>query len=356
MSNRLKIALIGLVFLGLFACSEDKNEDENTVEFNQSALLLNLSNNIIVPSYNQLNANVNDLSIKVDSFIASPRIRTLNEVRLAFELSYNNWQRVSFLELGPAATNGLRTAVNIYPANNNLIEQNISSNSYNLDAFSNLAAKGFPAIDYLLYAKSDSSVISDFNSNNRKMYLKNVCEKLVEQISQVNSAWNSSYKTTFESQTGTDIGSSIGMLINTLNQHYERNFRDGKIGIPLGIRSSGVVRLNDIEAKNSSISFDLIKSNFEAMKNIYFGENGLGLDDYLIASNASDVNSIISSQITKIESELSQYSGSMENAIQNQNQELLTTYQEIQKLIVYWKVDMPSRLGVLITYQDNDGD
>ena len=46
----------------------------------------------------------------------------------------------------------------------------------------------------------------------------------------------------------------------------------------------------------------------------------------------------------------------MPDAIQSKNSELNETYSEIQKLIVYWKVDMPSRLGVLITYQDNDGD
>ncbi len=356
MYKALNIVSIGLVLLlGLFSCSEDKKEEENDIDFDQPALLENLYL-VIAPNYNQLNSSLSELNVKVDSFIRSPKTQTLNEVRNAFELSYNNWQKVSFLEFGPAASVGLRTAVNVYPTDINIIEQNISSNSYNLDAFSNLAAKGFPAIDYLLYSKSDSSTLSDFNDNNRKLYLENVCKKLATQISQVNNEWNTSYKETFKSQIGTDIGSSIGLLINNLNQHYERNFRDGKIGIPLGIRSSGVVRLNDIEAKNSEISFDLIKSNFDAMKNIYFGKNGIGLDDYLNASNASDINSIISSQITKIESELSQFNGNMVDAIQNQNQELLATYQEIQKLIVYWKVDMPSRLGILITYQDNDGD
>ena len=44
-----------------------------------------------------------------------------------------------------------------------------------------------------------------------------------------------------------------------------------------------------------------------------------------------------------------------ENIINNQTQ-VEAAYAELQKLIVLFKVDMPSRLGVLITYQDNDGD
>jgi len=31
-------------------------------------------------------------------------------------------------------------------------------------------------------------------------------------------------------------------------------------------------------------------------------------------------------------------------------------YVELQKQVVLFKTDMPSSLGVLITYQDNDGD
>jgi len=44
-----------------------------------------------------------------------------------------------------------------------------------------------------------------------------------------------------------------------------------------------------------------------------------------------------------------------ENIVNDQTQ-VEATYAELQKLIVLFKVDMPSRLGILITYQDNDGD
>jgi hypothetical protein len=40
----------------------------------------------------------------------------------------------------------------------------------------------------------------------------------------------------------------------------------------------------------------------------------------------------------------------------DQQQASLDVYAELQALVVLWKVDMMSSLGVLITYQDNDGD
>jgi hypothetical protein len=40
----------------------------------------------------------------------------------------------------------------------------------------------------------------------------------------------------------------------------------------------------------------------------------------------------------------------------NNKDALLNSYEELQKLVPFIKVDMTSGLGVLITYQDNDGD
>jgi len=39
-----------------------------------------------------------------------------------------------------------------------------------------------------------------------------------------------------------------------------------------------------------------------------------------------------------------------------QQQDAFEVYAELQALVVLWKVDMMSALGILVTYQDNDGD
>jgi len=42
--------------------------------------------------------------------------------------------------------------------------------------------------------------------------------------------------------------------------------------------------------------------------------------------------------------------------IQNQPSTLDALYTKLQNLVVHFKTDMTSAFGVLITYQDNDGD
>ena len=92
------------------------------------------------------------------------------------------------------------------------------------------------------------------------------------------------------------------------------------------------------------------------MKECYLGGSGIGLDDYLKASDAAELDAQIQAQFNVIEGRLIAINNPLKKAVINQSQEVQALYNELQKLIVLWKVDMPSRLGVLISYQDNDGD
>lgn len=353
--KRLLVLSVISTFL-LSACSNDDSTNEEVIaDFDQSALLVNWSSNIIVPSYSSLSAASFELKNAIDSFVAQPNTTHLKLSQEKLKVAYTKWQSVSFLEFGPAESRGLKSNVNIYPTDQALIEQNITNGNTNVDALSNKVAKGFPALDYLLHSKTDSLLLIDFQSQNRRNYLKALADNLHGYLSAVSNEWVN-YQNTFNSAKGTDVGSATGMLINALNLHYERFFRDGKIGIPLGVRSSGVAKEDHAESYFGGYSLELINANYDAMKRIYLGENSVGIDDYLLAANANEVDEVIKSQFIVIESKLNQFNGSIPDAIRNQNQALGETYQEIQKLIVYWKVDMPSRLGILITYQDNDGD
>lgn len=354
MKKNIIVLIVSLLFF--YSCSDDdKNNDEVIADFDQSALLVNWSSNIIVPAYKAFETSTLELNVAIDSFSKQPNLNNLKLSQLKLKTAYTKWQSISFLEFGPAESKGLKSNVNIFPTDQNLIEQNIQNNNTNVDALSNKVAKGFPALDYLLHSKNDSLILNDFQNQNRRTYLKALVNNLHQYASTIANEWNT-YQNTFISSTGTDVGSATGMLVNALNQHYERFFRDGKIGIPLGVRSSGVAKEDHSESFFGGYSFDLINTNYYAMKNLYLGSNGIGLDDYLVATDAADVNQVIQNQFVVIENKLNQFSESVPYAIKNQNQMLGETYQEIQKLIVYWKVDMPSRLGILITYQDNDGD
>ena len=86
----------------------------------------------------------------------------------------------------------------------------------------------------------------------------------------------------------------------------------------------------------------------------------MGLDDYLISLGETEYGAGLDADI-KVQMESSKLAlelleDPLATYVVDQQLEAFEVYTELQALVVLWKVDMMSSLGVLITYQDNDGD
>ena len=351
----------------LTACDESVNKADN---FDRQAMLRNIGENLILPGYENLRQSIADLNASITSFTSAPNEENLEQAKEDLLHAYKLWQRVSFYEFGPAAEQLLRTSFNSFPADNLTIEANIEAGDYNLNVISNFDAKGLPAIEYLLFNDSAEAITAQFTTQehfeNRQKYLIDVVTDMLTRIQAVAEAWDPSgenYLQVFINRTGTDVGSALGMLVNTLNLHYEKNTRDAKIGIPLGVRSLGEPIPRNVEAYFSHRSVLLALENLEAIHHFYLGagsEDGLGLEDYLQALDAKHNNEqlakVIDDQFLAAIEEVGKIPSPYSKTVVENPEQAEAAYTELQKLVVLLKVDMPSALGVLITYQDNDGD
>ena len=362
----LKFNLLNLIFcLSLFSCVDDDSGKDQDKNVNQTEFLKN-SAIIISESYDDAKQSSANLAASIESFklIADQRSLTdsdLSSLKDNLKAAWKDWQKISLYSFGAADQLALRSNVNIFKTDTLSIESSVQFGTFNLEQLSSKDAKGFPALDYLLNSKSSSQANAAFNSDsNRINYLTAVANDIASRIKAVHEDWNNN-RSNFESKLGTDVGSSTGMLVNAINQHYEKFFRDNKLGIPLGVRSAGIARPDFCEAVYGGYSVELVKDNFFAFKRFYTGItnnsiNGYGLDDYLIAADAADLDNQIQAQINLIDLKINALSDPLPQQIQSDPQAVQDAYNEIQKLIVLLKVDLPSRIGVLITYQDNDGD
>ncbi len=361
------ILLISSLLFSLNSCSDGAGPGES---FDRTALLTNYSNNLIIPRYQTLVDQSNALSTAVNDFTAVPNLSNLQALRATFQSSYLAWQACSFFEFGPAADVALRTYLNTFPTDTALINSNISAGGYNLDAASNIDATGFPAMDFLLFGtgNTEQDVLPYFNQQDsiaRRQYLIDISDQIQMLSTNVLTNWQNSYGAEFISRNGTDVGSSLSLLINEMNRDYERFIRDGKVGIPLGVRSLGTPQLDKIETPYSQISIELATESLNQMQTAFNGISptgieGLGLNDYLDAVGAShngeDLSVKINDQFQLILTELSNLNEPFQNEILNNKPAVQSTYDRMQQLVVYFKVDMTSALGILITYQDSDGD
>ena len=86
----------------------------------------------------------------------------------------------------------------------------------------------------------------------------------------------------------------------------------------------------------------------------------MGLDDYMnyvgATQNSNSLSSVINNQIDEIIEKVGQLNDPLSNEIVVNKPAVTEAYSALQQLVPYLKVDMTSALGVIITYQDNDGD
>ncbi|MCJ8164085.1 imelysin family protein [Pontibacter sp. E15-1] len=360
-----------LCFSVLAGCtSDDKGDTPPSTDFDRQAMLVNYSENLIVPGYAALSTKTTALEASVAAFADAPSTGTLASARAAYQEAYMAWQQVGMYGFGPAEEQLLRNNINIYPTATDEIEANVAAGSYDLQAAANLDAKGFPALDYLLYgAGTEAAVVDQFTAGaqaaNRKKYLQDVASLIQQRTQAVYEGWTSGkYAAKFQASTGTAVGSGIGNLVNQLNADIDVTKR-AKVGIPSGRFTSGSALPEKTEAYYSHTSLELLKQAIRAEKAAFMGQsasgaNGQGLDDYLdhvkAPYNGGLLSEAIEAQFDAALAAADAVQGPLSDAVTTQPVAVTKVYDALQKLIVLTKTDMPSALGVTISYTDNDGD
>lgn len=355
------------------SCEKDKDEPQPEDSFDKSGMLANIADNIIMPQYQSFKIQTDSLQLLAADFTTSPNATTLSALQAKVIETYSYYQWISTFEFGPAETDIIRANFNTFPCDTTQINSNISSGVYDLASVSNIDAKGFPGIDFLLFGISldNNYILSLYTTSptatNAKNYLTALVNELKIKTDAINVAWNSSggnYISTFKESTGSDVGGSIGMLVNQLNYDFEI-LKNARIGIPLGKKSLGIPLPEKSEAYYSQQSLLLVMEHIKNIENIYLGRSkanvdGKGLDDYLVHINAmygsGTLNDAIKNKFVSAKAKLLDIPGPLSQAVLTSPAIVDAAYLELQQLVVLLKVDMSSSLGVLITYVDSDGD
>lgn len=372
MKNRSLILLplsLCVVFL-LDCCKKDDDKNSNTVDdFDRQAMLENVTNNYIVPAYANYENKTGALHEKSKDFTSSPSVENLTSLREVWKEALLAWQDVAFLEFGPAQEILLRSQTNVFPIDTALVKANIEG-TFDLASVSNYKAKGFQAIDYLLHlpGKTTQEIVAFFEDSNSKKYLKEVCEELHDNSEQVSSKWTA-YKTQFiANNTSNGQGSAMGLMVNALSSHYETYVRKGKVGLPSGVFNgfSKQAMPGHVEALYYGKSLPFANRSIASIKKyfngIHFstGSNGQGLDDYLTHTATEKDGKLLATQIenqfAEILTALSKISDPFSDPSVLSSTSVSDTYQAMQKLVILIKIDLTAALGVLISYQDTDGD
>jgi predicted lipoprotein len=345
---------------------DDKSEDDNS--FDHVKMMTFITEEIIIPSYDNLNTSLVELNESYELFKINITEHNLEELRNKWLNSYKLWQHVEMYNIGKSMEDYLIFKSNIYPVDTVRVNQNIDSGEYDLNNPNNYSAQGFPTMDYLLYGiDNDRTKINDHFKDNVKLmnYLGSLIKDLATNVKNVNENWNQ-VKNEFVNSVDNTASSNLNMMVNDFIYYYEKGFRANKFGIPAGVFSGGALpdRVEGFYSKNFSKLFALeamtsIKKFFNGKS--YKDENleGLGLKSYLdfVEKDKEELLSeIINTQIEGAEKSINELENNLSDQIKSDNVKVLRTYDDIQRAVPLLKVDMLQALNIAVDFADADGD
>ena len=366
MKKILRFASVVGVLIGFSSCDSEKPNDS----VGYSDLFEHTADNLIIPSYAQFQSDLSALNADFNSFDAS-EVQSLERLQEQFKATYLSWQSISAFNFGPAAEYSalLLMNCNSFPTNSAKIEDHVQSGSYNLGVPSNYEAKGFPALDYLLFHTSQSDLLIELADSSRVNYISDCIDDMQKRIDEVVQSWDS-YRAVFVASKGNDRASSLSLLFNNFLYDFENLKRD-KFALPSGFATQyGIPVSADhalVEGYYSQMSFELLDANLSALQKIYLGIGhdgvyGVGIFDKLKEYNAQstvvdgDLALAIQEQFEACREAISVYTNDLSSEIESNNLNLSQTSNTLQKLVPMIKNDMRSYLSVTVTSTDADGD
>lgn len=351
MKSTYKILIGGALLLACTSGCKEKPTDDK-VPFDKKAMLTNVADNIITPEFNEFQADLSNLKSNFQSFEANKTEANLTAVKEAWESAYMTWQTVKIFDFGPVRTMGFKASAGIFPVDTTKIMNNTTAGNQNLSTAANADAIGFSAVEYMLY---QNDALNKFNDANYTTYTSTLINKMHDDFNTVLNEWNTGYKSTFETSDGTESTSAFSQMVNEFSRDYEL-MKNAKVGIPLGKKTLGVVLPDYIESRYAKISFELVTESATALQRVFNGGSGQGFDDYLKKLGRESLASTINTRFNTIISQSNAINLSFAEQLTTDITPLETLYSTIATGVVFIKTDMTSAFGVLITYQDNDGD
>ncbi len=353
----LKIAFpFAILFISFIAC-KDKDNQQDQEAFDRAPIMTNLADNYIIPHFTELKTRFSTLSADWNTFLSDQSQTNFNSVKTAYLLCNEEYQRVKMFDFGPAMSNGMTMSFGIFPTDTSQIAASISSGTYDLASAESEYAQGLDALDYLFFRVN---AYTELQSNpNARAYITDLINRMSSKVTAISQAWSGNYRNEFITGTGTSLTAPFSLLVNSFVKDFELT-KNTKLGYPIGKQTLNNPRPLYFEAKWSKHNKVLLQVSNLALSDIFHGigsaGDGQGFDDYLITVGQTSVKTSIHDKFQYLNTEITNWNDNLQERLVSNPASLDTYYNNMSSMVVNLKTDMPSAFGVVISYQDNDGD
>ena len=343
------------------------NSSSQSETFDRGTILLNYSENIIIPRYTIFKSSMDNLKNSIDTFKSTPSSDNFDLLQNNWIDAYKKWQYVEMFNISKAEEIMYNLKMNTYPVSKERIDNNIDTEKTDLSNPNDWSAQGFPGLDYMIHgiAENKDAVIELYSSNSKYGdYLSTLGNLMSDITNSVVEDW-SSYKDTFNTSIENTATSAFNMMVNDFVFYFEKGLRTNKIGIPAG-RFSSLPLPEKIEAyyysKNGfgNLSKTLVLEARQAATEFFTGSNSEGIKgpsystylDYL----ETEIGPTVETKLEEAKVRLDNLQDNFITQIDDNNTLMLLAFDALQTIVVNLKTDMLSNFNIAVDYTDADGD
>ena len=347
----------GSLLAGAFGCGPEPVTDR------RRELLRSWGKNFLIAHYDDFIDRLRELEEASQSLEATVNESRLEATQRAWHEARRPWKETEVFKFGPVADEPLRygAKIDFWPARPDDVEAVLNTADELVVEDLGAAAKGLPAIEYLLFAEG---ALESFEMQLRRHeYLQLLVSDLIVQAQALKEAWdpeggnylNELVNAGSSSEMYDTLSMALSEVVNRMAFTVE-NIRADKL--QAGIGSDGTPQPDNLESSFSGRSIDDILDNLRGIEVLYFGDTGQGigaLDAYLqhrgytLGGRMHSALGDSRGALERVDSPLSEAIVDQQDAVH----EAIETLGVLQRLI---QVDMIGALSLSVRFNDNDGD
>ncbi len=332
-------------------------------------LLNSWGQRFLLGTYAEFEARSVELQTRSDALCQAPSSETLEAARGAWWAARAPWKQSEVFAFGPFSEEPQRFGpkIDFWPARPDTVEATLAGTdplTPETAAGFGAAAKGFPAIEYLLY-QPETDVVAAFATPRRCDYLRAITADLIAQARELIAAWDPARgnflgELTLAGKTSKHFESlhlALGEVVNRMGYTLE-NIRGDKLGRPLGTTSGGAAQPDKVESPFSGRSLEDIRDNVRGIERLYFGDAARGeggLEGYLVQRGKSFAQ-LMRAQLDASFAALDAVPEPLTLAIVSGKGQVQAAIDQLGVLERAIQVDVINALSLSVGFNDNDGD
>jgi predicted lipoprotein len=308
----------------------------------------------LAEGYQALVTSAENLQQQSQSYCQAPEKHSLEAVSDAWEEAFNAWQRVRFVDFGPIERDNIAWQLQFWPDSKNLVarktdnwlkgDQPITAAALAADS---VAAKGFPALEYLLFDPSVSGGKHALPDARACGLLQAVSAQIHDNATRLNGDW-SRFKSHFLSRPEyADTTVSAAM-------HSLEILRDKRLAAPMGLGGKGRRNPYIADAWRSGESLETIEATLHGLQN-YFLPGFLALMDERQLSPLAEQFGL---RLTEALVRLDEMPDAMAPLLKTDEgyRKLQLLYIDLDRLATLLNGPIASELGIIKGFNSSDGD